>query len=50
MAESEMAKKITKAIKAVDKFVEDMKKDGNKIKEALEELKGSDKGQGEEDI
>lgn len=43
MAESETAKKLNKAIKAVDEFLADILKDGKKIIDALEELKGSDK-------
>jgi ribosomal protein L5 len=38
MAESKLSQTLTKAIKAVDKFVNDIKKDGKAIKEALKEL------------
>jgi len=41
MAESEITKKLTKAIKAVDKFLGDMQKNGQKAIEALNELKES---------
>ena len=41
MPESETSKKLTKAIKAVDKFVSDLQKNGRKVTEALKELKES---------
>jgi len=41
MAESEISKKLTKAIKAVDKFISDLQKNGLKVTEALRELKES---------
>ena len=41
MAESEISRKITKTIKAVDKFVGDIQKNGRKVTEALRELKES---------
>ena len=41
MAESEITKKLTKAIKALDKFVSDLQKNGRKAIEALNELKES---------
>lgn len=39
MPESETSRKITKAIKAVDKFIADVQRDGKKVVEALKELK-----------
>jgi len=39
MSESETSKKVTKAIKAIDKLVADILKDSRKVSEALKELK-----------
>lgn len=39
MAESELAKRIHKAVKTVDKLVQDMRKDVTAAKNALEELR-----------
>ena len=39
MSESEIAKKVTKTIKALDKLILDIQKDTKKITEALRELK-----------
>ena len=43
MPESELAKKVTKFIKAADKLVQNLKKDAEKLREAAEELKGEEK-------
>lgn len=39
MTESDLSKKLTKAIKSIDKMLNDLVKDGQKVKEALRELK-----------
>lgn len=39
MTESELAKRIRKAVKVVDKLVQDMLKDATAAKNALEELR-----------
>jgi len=39
MAKSELGKKLTRAIEAVDKFVEGVKKDGKEVVEAFRVLK-----------
>lgn len=44
MAESETSKKVTKAIKAIDKLVADILKGSRKVSEALKELKERDEG------
>ncbi len=40
MAETEMSKKLTKTIKAVDKLLVDLNKDAHGLIEALKELRG----------
>lgn len=44
MPESETSKKLTKAIKAIDKLAADLLKDWRKLQEALKELKERDEG------
>lgn len=39
MPESEITKKLTRAIKTVDKLLRDIQKDGREVMRALEELK-----------
>ncbi len=47
MPESELAKKVTKFIKAADKLIQDLAKDAERLREAARELKEEKPGEPE---
>ncbi len=50
MSESEIAKRITKVVKALDKLTQDLVKDTKRLREAAEELKGEKKEDGPDGV